>query len=163
MSKKLRHEMRYDGATPEQVYAMLATPDFREQVCEYQRFPKRSVTITPVGDGMRVKVDQHRPADEVPSFARKLVGDEINIVQEEQWSSPTSAKLQVSIPGKPGEMNGSVSITGDAGGTTELVEVEIKVNIPLIGGKIEGFIADMLLRALKAENKVGRRWLAGEA
>jgi hypothetical protein len=69
----------------------------------------------------------------------------------------------VSIPGKPGEMNGSVSITGDAGGTTELVEVEIKVNIPLIGGKIEGFIADMLLRALKAENKVGRRWLAGEA
>ena len=163
MTKKIRQEMRYDGATPDQVYAMLATPDFREQVCEYQRFPKRTVTITPAGGGMNVKVDQHRPADEVPSFARKLVGDEINIVQEEQWSSPTAARLQVSIPGKPGEMRGSVAITGDAGGTTEVVEVEVKVNIPLVGGKIEGFIADMLLRALKAENKVGRRWLAEQA
>ena len=152
--------MRYDGATPEQVYAMLATPDFREQVCEYQRFPKRTVTITPAGSGMTVKVDQHRPADEVPSFARKLVGDEINIVQEEQWSSPTSASLQVSIPGKPGEMRGSVAITGDAGGTTEVVEVEVKASIPLIGGKIEGLIGDMLLKALRAETKVGRDWLA---
>ena len=162
MSKKLRHDMRYDGATPEQVYEMLGTPEFREQVCEYQRFPRRSVTITPSGAGMNVKVDQHRPADEVPSFARKLVGDEINIVQEEQWSSPTAAQLQVTIPGKPGEMRGSVALRGDAEGTTEHVEVEIKVNIPLIGGKIESFISDMLLRALKAENKVGRRWLAGE-
>lgn len=162
MSKKLRHDMRYDGATPEQVYEMLGTPEFREQVCEYQRFPRRSVTITPSGAGMNVKVDQHRPADEVPSFARKLVGDEINIVQEEQWSSPTAAQLQVTIPGKPGEMRGSVALSGDADGTTEHVEVEITVHIPLIGGKIEGFISDMLLRALKAENKVGRRWLAGE-
>ena len=161
MAKKLRHEMRYD-ATPEEVFAMLATVEFREQVCEYQRFPKRTVTITPEGEGMSVTVDQHRPADEVPTFARKLVGDEINIVQEEQWSSQTSARLQVSIPGKPGEMRGSVALRGDADGTTEHVEVEIKVHVPLIGGKIEGFIADMLLRALKAEHKVGRRWLAGE-
>jgi hypothetical protein len=36
----------------------------------------------------------------------------------------------------------------------------VKVNIPLVGGKIEGFISDMLLRALKAENKVGVRWLS---
>src|SRR5690348_4045833 len=104
MTKKVRHEMRYDGASPDDVYAMLADPAFRDKVCEYQRYPRREITITANGDGMDVKVDQHRPATEVPSFARKLVGEEINIVQTESWSSPSQARLHVTIPGKPGEM-----------------------------------------------------------
>jgi hypothetical protein len=57
-------------------------------------------------------------------------------------------------------MNGTVRLVGDSGGTTETVAVEVKVAIPLIGGKIEGFIGDMLVKALRAENKVGRQWLA---
>jgi hypothetical protein len=158
--KTLTHEMRYDGATPEQVYAMLATEEFRDRVCDFQRFPKRTVTITQAAEGMSVKVDQHRPATEVPAFAQKLLGSEINIVQQEQWSSTTSAALQVSIPGKPGEMKGTVTLAGDDTGTTETVTVTVTVRIPLVGGKAEGLIADMLVKALKAENKVGRDWLA---
>ena len=158
--KPVKHDMEYPGATVEQVYAMLADPAFREQVCEYQGYPRRTVTITPAGDGMTVKVDQYRPATEVPSFARKLVGDEINILQEEEWTSQTDMKLLVSIPGKPGSMAGTVVLRGHDGGVTETVAVEVKVNIPLIGGKLEGFLGDTLLRALRAENKVGVRWLA---
>jgi hypothetical protein len=160
MSKRLRHDMRYDGATPEQVYAMLATPGFREAVCEYQRYPERTVEITPAGQGMRVRVDQYRPADEVPSFAKKLVGARINILQEETWHSPASADLSVTIPGKPGEMFGTIKVVGDDAGVTETVDVQVKANIPLLGGKLEDFIAGMLLRALKAENRVGVKWLA---
>jgi hypothetical protein len=158
--KSFSHEMRYDGATPEQVYAMLADAAFREQVCEYQRYHRHTITITPEGSGMSVVVDQHRPADGVPSFAQKFVGDEINVHQQEHWSSPTDASLEVAIPGKPGHMKGTVHLAGDAGGTTETVAVDVKVSIPLIGGKIEGLIADMLIKALRAENKVGQQWLA---
>lgn len=159
MSKHVRHELRYDGATAAQVYAMLSEPDFRDAVCAFQRFPRREVTITPTPSGMEVKVDQHRPATEVPSFARKLVGDEINIVQEESWTSPTQATLHVTIPGKPGDMRGTVTLTEVDGGVTEVVEVDVKASIPLIGGKIESLIGDMLGKALRAENKVGRDWL----
>ena len=158
--RPLKHDMQYPGYSPEQVYAMLSTPAFREAVCEYQGYPRRTVTITPNGEGMAVRVDQHRPASEVPSFARKLVGDEINILQEEEWTSHTDMNLEVSIPGKPGTMIGTVVLRGHDGGTTETVDVQVKVNIPLVGGKLETFIGDMLLRALKAENKVGLRWLA---
>ena len=160
MTKKVRYELRYDGADPEQVYAMLSDPAFREEVCAFQRFPRRDVTITPTATGMDVVVDQHRPAHEVPSFARKLVGDEINIVQSESWSSPTTAALHVTIPGKPGDMQGTVTLTAVDGGTTEVVEVDVKASIPLVGGKIEGLIGDMLGKALRAENKVGRDWLS---
>ena len=37
----------------------------------------------------------------------------------------------------------------------------IKVNIPLVGGKIESLIADLLRKALKSENVVGRDYLSG--
>lgn len=160
--KSVSHQMRYPGATPEQVYAMLSQPDFRDRVCEFQRFPRRSVDIVAHGDGsMSVTVDQHRPTHEVPGFARKIVGDEINIVQREEWSSPTRAELVVEVPGKPGTMKGTVELVGDAEGTTETVAVEVAVHIPLVGGKIEGLLAEMLIKALKAENKVGKDWLAG--
>jgi hypothetical protein len=152
--------MHYPDHTPDQVYAMLSRQDFREAVCEYQGYPRRTVTIAPTGSGMAVKVDQYRPATEVPSFARKLVGEEINILQEEEWTSHTDMNLEVSIPGKPGTMIGTVTLREQDGGTVETVDVEVKVNIPLVGGKLETFIGDMLLRALKAENKVGLRWLA---
>lgn len=160
--KKISHEMRYDGATPEQVYAMLADPAFRAQVCEYQRYHRHDISITPEGDGMAVVVDQHRPADGVPAIAQKFVGAEINVHQSEHWSSHTDASLEVAIPGKPGHMKGTVRLAGDAGGTTETVAVDVTVSIPLVGGKIEGVLGDMLIKALDAENTVGRQWLKGE-
>lgn len=160
--KKISHEMRYDGATPEQVYAMLADPAFRAQVCEYQRYHRHDISITPEGDGMAVVVDQHRPADGVPAIAQKFVGAEINVHQSEHWSSHTDASLEVAIPGKPGHLKGTVRLTGDAGGTTETVAVDVTVSIPLVGGKIEGVLGDMLIKALDAENTVGRQWLKGE-
>jgi len=66
----------------------------------------------------------------------------------------------VTIPGKPGEMFGTIKVVGDDAGVTETVDVQVKANIPLLGGKLEDFIAGMLLRALKAENRVGVKWLA---
>ena len=44
--------------------------------------------------------------------------------------------------------------------TTETVDLDIKVSIPLVGGKIEGLISDLLLKALKVENRVGRDYLS---
>ena len=44
----------------------------------------------------------------------------------------------------------------------ETVAGDIKVKIPMIGGKLEGLIGDLLTAALKTEERVGRAWLAGE-
>lgn len=156
MATRLSHDLRYNGATIEQVATMLADPTFREEVCDFQRVLRREVTITPRGEGMSVRIDQYQPAKGIPSFAKKFVGDEINILQTEEWSSPTEADLTVTIPGKPGEMVGTVRLVEVDGGVTETVAVNVKVGIPLVGGKIESLIAELLLKALKAENKVGR-------
>jgi hypothetical protein len=156
----LHHELRYDQATVEQVRGMLADPAFREDVCASQHYDRYSVDIDRSGDLMTVNIDQVRPTAGVPSFAKKFVGSEVHVVQHEEWTSVGEAALEITIPGKPGDMRGSIRLAGAGGGVTETVHVDIRVSLPLVGGRIEGLIADLLTQALEAENRVGREWLA---
>ena len=155
MAKTIKHDLTYDAPLAD-VAAMLMDPAFREQVCEYQRVLSHDVTV----EGQRVTIKQVQAAHGIPSFAAKFVGDEITIVQEEDWHSPDRGDIKVTIPGKPGDMKGTAVLEESGGTTTETVQLTVKVGIPLVGGKIEGLIADLLLKALKAENKVGRDYLA---
>ena len=157
--KKVHEELRYDGATLEQVHEMLATPAFREQVCDNQHVLRHTVQVERGDDGMSVTIDQIQEARGIPGFAKKFVGDEINIVQSEDWTSPEKGNIHVTIPGKPGEITGTALVTEDPDGTTETVNLTVKVNIPLVGGKIEGLIADLLSKALRSEHRTGVEWL----
>lgn len=160
MTKRLTHDLTYDAPMAE-VAAMLADPDFREEVCERQGVVRAMVSVDPDdAGGMEVTIDQVQAAHGIPSFAKKFVGDEINIVQQESWSSPVEGDITVTIPGKPGEMRGTARLRESGGRTVETVDLSIKVNLPLVGGKIEGLIADLLLKALKAENATGRDYLS---
>lgn len=159
--KKVSEELRYDGASLEQVHEMLATTAFREKVCDYQGVLRHTVQIKNDATGMTVVIDQVQAAKGIPGFARKVVGDEINIVQTEDWTAPAKGNIHVAIPGRPGEMSGTALLTEDPDGTTETVNLTVKVNIPLVGGKLEGLVADLLSKALRAEHKVGIDWLAG--
>jgi len=157
--KKVSEELRYDGATLDEVHEMLATTAFREEVCDSQGVTRHTVQIKRDGRGMTVEIDQIQAAQGLPGFARKVVGDEINIVQTEDWTTPAKGNIHLSIPGKPGEMSGTALLTEDPDGTTETVNLSVKVNVPVVGGKIEGLIAGLLSKALRAEHKVGVKWL----
>ena len=159
--KKFSEELRYDGATLDQVHEMLADPAFREKVCDYQRVLRHTVQIEKEGKRMTVSIDQVQAAQGIPGFARKFVGDEIRIVQTEDWTTPAKGNLHLTLPGKPAEMAGTAMLTGDPEGTTETVNLSVRVNIPLVGGRIEGLVSDLLGKALHAEHKVGIDWLAG--
>lgn len=152
--------MTYDAALAD-VSAMLDDPAYRDRVIHAQGGVSGTFEITTDGDVTTAVVDQVQPAAGLPSFATKFVGPEINIVQREVWTSAEYADLHVTIPGKPGKMVGSISLVEDGGTTTETVAGEITVNIPLVGGKIEKLIADMLRKALRAEEQVARDYLAG--
>ena len=160
MARTIRYEMHYD-APVDVVAAMLADPAFREEVCRLQRVTKVDVTVVPRDNGGKdVTIDQWQPTQGMPSFAKKIVGDETNIVQRERWTSQTHGDVEVTIPGKPGEMVGTADLAEVDGRTVETVELTIKVKIPLVAGKLEQLIGDLLLKALAAEQKAGRVYLS---
>ena len=159
MSTRIRHTLTYDASLND-VAAMLADPEFREQVCEATGMVRHEVTVTGAGTGMYVEIDQVQSTAGVPTFAQKFVGDEINIVQVERWTSVDTADVTVSIPGKPGDMNGSITLRQIGDTTTEEVVLDIRVGIPLVGGKIEKLVGDLLIAALKIENATGQGYLS---
>ena len=157
---KFSHRLRYD-ASPADVHAMLTDPAFREKVCDAMHASRRDVKVVPSDTGVSVVVEQTQPARGIPSYAKRFVGDEIEIVQREAWADSTSARLTVDLPGKPAQFSGDLALTADGDGTVEAVTGEVSVKVPLIGGKLEGLVGDLLQSALKAEERVGRAWLAG--
>jgi hypothetical protein len=156
---EFRHEMTYDAALAE-VSAMLDDPAYRDEVLRATGAVTGTFEITTDGELTTAVVDQVQPTAGLPTFATKLVGSEVTIVQREEWSSAEYADLHVTIPGKPGQMVGSISLVEDGGTTTETVEGEITVHLPLVGGKVEKLIADMLRKALRAEEEVARDYLS---
>lgn len=162
MSTSVKHELVYAGVTVDDVVAMVTDPKFREAVCDYQQVVSRSASVATVGSGTKVVLDYAHATTQVPSFAKKFVGETIPIHQEETWSTPTAADVVVTVPGKPGDVKGTARIEQRGDDVVETIGLTVKVGVPLVGGKLEGMIADLLSRAFKAENKVGRKWLAGE-
>ena len=160
--KRVSHTVAYPGTTVGDVYAMLADPAYREAVGDYQKVTDFSCDITPSGSGMRVRLEQAHPTDRIPSFAQRLVGHEIRFVQEETWASSSGADIHVTIPGKPGEMTGTTSLTQSGDDVVQRIDLAVKVSIPLVGGKVEDLDADFVTKSFTAENKVGVKWLRGE-
>ena len=160
--KRVSHTLTYPGTTVDEVFAMYADPTFRKAVADYQHVVDFACEITPGNPGMTVRLEQAHGTDRIPGFVRKLVGDEIRFVQDETWSSPSSAEIQVTIPGKPGEMAGTETLAQTEAGVEQTIDLRVEVTMPFVGGKVEDLIAGFLDKAFDAENTVGVKWLAGE-
>ena len=155
---KFRHELRYD-APPDQVFEMLADPAFRQAVAEAMDVISAEVDLRRDGDGFTLTIDQLQKTDDLPGFARTFAGDSTQAVQREVWLNSTSADLSIEAPGKPTSMSGTIRLESAGSGTTEVVELEIKVKVPLIGGKLEKLMAEKVRAGMDIEQGVGTTWL----
>lgn len=158
---KFRHELTYD-APPDEVFAMLADPAFRAKVCDAQGVVSHDIDLTPTDAGFRLTSTQVQDTAGLPSIAKKIVGDTTQAVIEEDWTSRTGGSVSITAPGKPTTATGSVRLEARGAGTTEVVELDVKVKVPVIGGKLEGLMADNIKQGLEVEQTVGTAWLGGE-
>ena len=156
-----RHELAYD-ASPAEVFEMLADPAFREAVDAAMDVVSADVTLERTGDGFTLTNDMVQKTAGLPAFATKLFGETTRALQHEEWSSPAGGTLRIETPGKPTSASGTIRLEPRGAGTTEVVELEIKAKIPVVGGKIAGVFADQVREGMDVEHGVGRAWLRGE-
>ena len=158
---EFRHELAYD-ASPAEVFEMLADPAFREAVSAAMDVVSADVALERTDDGFTLTNDMVQKTAGLPAFATKLFGDTTRALQVEDWSSPAGGTLRIETPGKPTSASGTIRLEPRGSGTTEVVELEIKAKIPVIGGKIAGVFADHVREGMDVEHGVGRAWLRGE-
>jgi carbon monoxide dehydrogenase subunit G len=157
---KFRHELSYD-APPDVVFEMLADPEFRKRACDAQDVISADVSLERSGGGFSLVVDQLQKTDDLPSFARTFAGDSTQAIQREEWSDPSRGTLRIEAPGKPTSAQGTITLEPDGSGTREVVELEIKVKVPLIGGKLEKLMAEKVASGMDVEHEVGVAYLKG--
>jgi len=157
MSTTVTFDMTYD-APQASVIAMLADPAFREQVCEAQRATSKTVSISGIPGTVDIAFTQETAG--VPSFAKKFVGSTITVSQHETWSTPKAATIDIDAGIPIADIKGSVALAERGAQTIETITLQVNVKVPLLGGKLEALVADMMRKALTKEYETGKAYLA---
>jgi hypothetical protein len=104
-------------------------------------------------------------AQHLPGPVRAILkGGDLVVAREERWQLTGDRPVatgRASISGVPGEISSRTQLADLAEGASELViKAEVRVRIPLIGGRIEGLVAKEVGNLLAAESEFADRWLA---
>jgi len=117
-------------------------------------------------DGERVtfRMRQGVDASRLPGAIRSMLNGDLVVEREERWQPEGDAYAgtsRVSITGVPGEIHGRQRIAAAGAGSTYVVTAQVRVGIPLIGGKLEKVVAEQVEKLLAAEGEYADKWLAG--
>lgn len=151
--------MRYD-APADRVYAMVTDEEFRNQVCVAVGSTRHEVAVSPSDGGATVSVRQSQRVRGAPGFAKAMVGHSLEILQVETWSDAGGGRLEVTTPGRPGHLRGTVTLSAVGSGTVQTVTGDLHVGVPLVGARLEELVGNLLGKAMTVEERVGREWLA---
>jgi hypothetical protein len=97
----------------------------------------------------------------VPGFAKKILGETMNLVQEDIWDLKSrTGQLNIEMPGVPVKISAAMRLGQGAAGGENQVSWSINCKIPLIGGKLEKFIASDIKAKSPADLKISEAILA---
>jgi hypothetical protein len=142
-------------ADPDSVAALMRDPAFLKRRCEAAGESNVEVTIEELTDGMRVVVARDKAVD-LPSFAKRMFKPQNRIVDDTHWRRQGEqwvGDYQVAIAGIPGEVRGTSTIAKTATGCEYISAFEVTARIPIVGGKLEGFVADKIEEAFRSNAK----------
>lgn len=159
MPTKLHLEHHYD-ADVETVYALITDPAFMER--KYVAVGGKDVAIDKTDtDGGCELVTRRTLTVDLPGFAKRVVQPTNTAVQHENWAATDAdgrrvCTYHVEIQGMPSSIVGTVVLAPDGSGTSQVIDADVKVSIPLVGGKLEKFGVETGTADLNAQTEFTR-------
>ncbi|MCW2680569.1 MAG: hypothetical protein JWM62_1970 [Frankiales bacterium] len=123
------------------------------------------------GDGALLKAHSQRPdggvqllvsrqlPDGVPGFLQRFLPSDGRVVEHFDWSPAAGDGTRrgtwtADIPGAPAKLGGTMRLEPTGSGSRYTIEGDVKVSVPLVGGKAEGFIAEMVKKLAAKEHEL---------
>ena len=160
-----RFEHRATFTSPaETVYATLVDQAFLEERLR-SLGGKGAAIVEYAGstEGVSFRLRQGLDAERLPGAVRAILKGDLVVERAERWSVDGGAHVaagNATISGVPGEITSRSRLDLVSGGTALVGMAEVRVGIPLIGGKFEGVIAEHVGKLLAAESEFAGTWLA---
>lgn len=152
-----------NSGSVEEVFAILTSPEWPARKAAELRDDSAVVERMEHPDGgVRLVVSRELPSG-VPGFLDRFLPADGRVVQTDEWGPPVGGerhgRWSVSIPGAPASLGGTMRLEPTANGSRHAIEGDVTVRIPLIGGKAERFIGDMVVRLADKEDELLSRSL----
>jgi hypothetical protein len=152
-------------ASPAECWAMFHDP--ASHVAKFEGMGHHDVTVLEeerTDDALHIVITREVDVDGIPGFAKKFIKPRNTVVSDDRWEDrgdgTYGGQFTLDTKGVPMDILGRTSLSADGDGSHYEVTVELKVNVPLIGGKLEGFGKGIVESQLNKEFELGDRWLA---
>ncbi len=167
----LANLMRFDvvhefEAPPEQITAALFEPGFQSSLDGVGGLRERTVLSEDQGAEGTTRRVRCVLDIQVSGVARSMLGDaDPAWVQVERWDRDRSHcdwTIEPEVGAELLSAGGTIDVAPSPRGCARSVAGEVKVRVPLYGGKVEGWIVDGVRRAYEEEARRIEAWLERE-
>jgi hypothetical protein len=151
--------------TADEVYATMVDPDYLRARLERIGGPGAALLAHSADvNGAHYRLRLGLDGKDLPSVVRAVLSGDVTIERDERWTRQDSGRyvgdVDVAIPGAPASATGAMRLRDLPDGGSELsVRADVRVSVPLIGGKIEGVVGEQVQRLLAAETAFTQTWL----
>ena len=164
MSRPISYRSRYANPA-DQLYAALVDREYL--LAKLKRIGGNDAALLDLASDsssakytLRQGVSRHYLPGAVQTFLR---GDLI-IERTETWRLAAPGRYEGTVTARvkdaPGNIGGALKVIGAGTGSEFSIDGEAKVNLPLIGGKIESAISEQVVKLMEREARFTQEWLS---
>ena len=134
----------------EEVFGMLTSSEWAELKAQRLKDGTQLVRREEAPDGgVLFEVTRELPAG-VPGFLERFLPRDGRVRQTDVWGPARDGERHgtwsVDLPGAPAKLGGTMRLEPLGTGSRYTIEGDVKVGVPVIGGKAESFIGDMVVK-----------------
>lgn len=105
--------------------------------------------------------------DRLPKVVTQLTSGDLQMVRDETWSRTDGGRVRgdiaVAVPGAPVSAIGQALLVPEGAGSRLSYTTNIKVKVPLVGGKIESFMCGQTVDEITKLQDFTNEWIAQNA
>lgn len=149
----------------EAAYEVLTGPQWPAALDARLHDDSRLVRAEPTAGGGTVVEVSRRLPDQVPSAVKGFLPKDGRITQTDTWAPADGGARRGTwtgaFPGAPGSIGGTTALEPTADGCRWTVHGDLTIKVPLVGGRVEGFVAPLLEKLVHNQGEALRDALAG--
>ena len=146
-------------------WAMFSDP--KSHIAKFEGMGHIGVTVLEkkkTKKNLHLQITREVEIDGVPGFARKFVKPQNTVVSVDDWNDfgdgTYGGTFTIDTQGVPMSVEGKTLLEANGDETNYTVTIELKVNVPLIGGKLADFGKGIVSAQLEDEFRLGDAWLS---
>ena len=161
----MEFQERYVYPAPiEKVWEMFANPAYSELRAKKLMMTDPQVRSTATDSEIEVTTTGGVPQGMLPAAAKRFISPSTQVVLAEEWrrvgAGRISGSLSVSAQGVPAGLTSTVVLEADGNQTNAVMKGDVKVQIPLLGRRLEAEAVKFAPELVKGERQTAEEFLA---